>query len=1101
MPQHLPKEISNHHSRHNIFAERVADKVPALIAVYNVHSGKYVYVNDCVEKMLGYSSDDILNGGFEFILSKMHPDDLNVMVEKTTNAIHQIDLNTLGKDSDPIITFEYRMRHKDGSWRWLHIDGSVFDRDAAGRVNHVMNISLDITEQKKNEEVRLAQLRLERSKDDLELIFNSIVDGVTVLDRSGNIVYANETSITFTGFKSLRELAGLTLKDGLRNLDMFTATGEPFDITDLPCLRVVKGLAAEEKIVRCVNKITGDNKWWSFRARSTMDISGQLVYVVSVIHDVTERKKIMDDLNRTHRRNEHILESIADGFFAFDKEWHFNYINKQAESFLGKRREDLIGKLLWDVFPQAKSDTSTMKIMEAVKDNRSLRFEVRSGAQNALFELSVYPSADGVSIYLRDVTETHRMQGQNAQLASIVQYSEDAMISTDLKAVIISWNRGAENIYGYSAEEVIGKNLNLIVPKDRPNEIWNILEKIKQGESVDHLETIRVRKDGIHIPVQVTFSPLRNSEDEVVCLSIVARDMTQLKNAQLKIVQSERRFRALIENSTDGIGLIEKDGKISYLSESASKILGFEAADLVGKNGAEFIHPEDIDYVQQAFGRIMEDPGTKATAVYRTKTKKGNYIWAEVVVNNLLHDESIASLVVNFRDVTERKKAEEQLQYQYHHDVLTDLPNRISFTERLTMALSERPDHSQILGVMLLDIDRFKVINESLGHSIGDRLIQEVSLRLISALGEDSLLARFGGDEFAVFIPGLNAEEDIAKLAHKILESFQPPFLLDSHELYISPSLGVSICPYDGKEVSVLLRNAEAALYRAKDQGGNSYQFYTTTMNALSYEKLTMESKMRHAIENNEFVLFYQPQVDIKTGRIIGTEEFIRWQRPDTSLMLPDRFIPLAEASGLIVPIGQWVVESSISQLKEWHDKGHKDLRMAINISGRQLREKSFIHFMLNAIDKYKIDPSKLELELTESVLIQNADNALAMMKQLNEMGVRFALDDFSTGYTSLKYLKQFPVDMLKIERVFIRDTPFDTQNVAISKSIITLGQSLGMEVVAEGVESKDQLAFLYQQGCDRAQGYLFNGAMPPQSFSEVLTEDRYTAVIEKLKK
>jgi PAS domain S-box-containing protein/diguanylate cyclase (GGDEF)-like protein len=1100
MSQTLFKEQSNLQSADDVFAKRVADRAPGMIVVYNINTGRYVYVNDCVEKLLGYKPEDFTSRGLEFVSSLVHPEDIPKIMEKNNQALAEANQPGISDDSDPIVSFEYRMKHKNGSWVWLHTDGIVFDRTSEGKVNHVMNISIDITEHKEAEGLRLANLRLEQSKEELEVIFNSIEDGITVQDRTGQIVYANNAALKFMGFDSLEQLFASSPAAIMDKFEVFDETGNSFDLNNLPGRQALLGKETKEIIVKWLDKNKGESKWSSIRATAINDYKGQPIYAVNIFRDITLSKKILDDLDRTNRRNQHILESITDGFFAFDKDWKFNYVNKQAEPFLTKKYADLIGRTLWDTIPNAKENQAFEKIVQAVRENRPIRFEQYSASQDRLFELSVYPSRDGVSVYLRDITDTDRVERINAQLAAIVRSSEDAIIGKDLNGNITSWNKGAEHIYGYKAEEVIGKNITMLVPEDRPNEIEYILSKIRSGESVEHYETFRKRKDGKQINVHVTISPVKNSKGEIIGASAVARDITELKKAQQSLVESEKRFRALIENSSDGIALLGKDGKIKYMSSSAEKIMGYTMAEMNTHTRLQSVHPDDYEYVSKLYEKVMTGTSAPITAVYRSKRKDGQYRWFEVVATNLFSDPSVNAVVINFRDITERKKAEEQLSYQYHHDALTDLPNRVLFNEELVVALDRTQGTDTLLAIMLLDLDRFKFINESLGHALGDRLIQEVSLRLSSTVGEKCSLARFGGDEFGILLPQIPTEQEAADLAGKILEAFRPPFNLDSHELYITPSIGISVYPYDGKEIASLLKNAEAALYRTKEQGGNSYQFYTNTMNALSYEKLTMESKLRRAIEQHEFVLFYQPQIDIRTGKIIGTEEFIRWQKPDMSLVLPDRFIPLAEANGLIEPIGEWVLYTAIKQLKVWNDMGF-DLSMAINISGRQLRQKNFINQVINAIEQYKVNPSRIELEITESMVIQNSENALSIMKQLNEMGVKFALDDFSTGYTSLKYLKEYPVDAIKIERQFMRDVPFDSQNSAIVKSIVTLGHSLGMKIVAEGVESKNQLGFLSELGCEIAQGFLFNGAMPPHSLNEVLDDDRYVGVVSKIKK
>ena len=577
-------------------------------------------------------------------------------------------------------------------------------------------------------------------------------------------------------------------------------------------------------------------------------------------------------------------------------------------------------------------------------------------------------------------------------------------------------------------------------------------------------------------------------------------EIQERKFVEQKLQISEERYRALIENTSDGVALLTAEGTLSFVTKPIERMLGYVESELLGQTVFDFIHSDDRERVLELFELVKDQSGLPITAQYRCRHRTGSYKWIECVCVNQLEHPNIKSVIANFRDITERKRAEENLQYQYHHDTLTDLPNRTYLNEKFADNIIESEKKRQSLGLMLIDLDRFKQINESLGHALGDRLIQAVALRIRSCVKDDHILARLGGDEFGILVPDVRLEQDAAKLANQIIEDFRPPFYLDNHEIYISPSIGISLYPYDGTESATLFKNAETALYRAKEHGRNTYQFYTTTMNAAAYERLTLESKLRHAIDNDEFVLFYQPQIDVMNGKIVGTEGLIRWQRPDMSLTLPDRFIPLAEANGLIEPIGEWVVRTALQQGKIWHDQGFK-LFIAINLSARQFKQKNFENILIRMIEESKLDPAFIEFELTESMFAENPEHVMNIMNALRQRGVRFCLDDFSTGYSSLKYIKQFPVDMIKIERNFMKGIPLDVQNSAIAKSIITLGKSLGMEVTAEGVESKQQLAFLYDNACNRAQGYLFNGGMPAHSLSEILGEDRYVSVVSSLPK
>jgi diguanylate cyclase (GGDEF)-like protein/PAS domain S-box-containing protein len=590
--------------------------------------------------------------------------------------------------------------------------------------------------------------------------------------------------------------------------------------------------------------------------------------------------------------------------------------------------------------------------------------------------------------------------------------------------------------------------------------------------------------------------------DNAILFKTVLNEIEQRTKISGELQLSEERYRSLAAATTSIIWVSDPEGRFISKQNSWEEYTGQAQEEYKDYGWVNAIAEEDREAILAewklaitAKRRSFESAGR----LWNAKLKQYRHFVARSIP--LLSDDgNIREWIGSINDVDDRKKAEDQLKYQFHHDFLTDLPNRIFLNQKFEHAIEEATINQKSVALMMLDLDRFKQINESLGHAVGDRLIQEVALRLRTCIRDDFALARLGGDEFGILHTGVDSEEEVAKLCNKILEDFRPAFYLDNHELYISPSIGISMYPYDGREPATLFKNAEAALYRAKDHGRNNYQFYTTTMNSAAYERLTMESRLRHAIENNELVLFYQPQIEVKSGKIVGAEELIRWQRPDGSLILPDRFIPLAEANGLIEPIGEFALRESLRQAKIWYDAGF-ELSIAINLSARQFKQKNFEQMVIRIIEESKVDPRYIELELTETVLAENPETVYPVMNALRERGVKFVLDDFSTGYSSLRYIKQFPVDMLKIERSFLKNVPVDVQNSAIVKSIITLGQSLGMEVTAEGVESKNQLAFLRDQLCHRAQGYLFNGAMPAHSLSEILNEDRYVSVVASLDK
>ncbi|MGZ8868514.1 MAG: putative bifunctional diguanylate cyclase/phosphodiesterase [Thermoanaerobaculia bacterium] len=428
-----------------------------------------------------------------------------------------------------------------------------------------------------------------------------------------------------------------------------------------------------------------------------------------------------------------------------------------------------------------------------------------------------------------------------------------------------------------------------------------------------------------------------------------------------------------------------------------------------------------------------------------------------------------------------------QVEHLAYYDTLTGLPNRTLFADRLAVALAHASRHHYKLAVLFLDVDRFKQVNDSLGHTVGDRLLRTVASRIRSTVREEDTVSRFGGDEFTVLIHIIGKIEDAGKIAQKILDALRAPIIIDEREFVVTSSIGMSIYPIDGTDVETLIRNADTAMYRAKDLGGNSYQFYASTMNHKALEALEVENGLRRALAQEEFVLYYQPLVDVTSGTVFGLEALIRWNHPQLGLLRPDRFIPAAEESGLIIPMGRWVLREACRQANEWHRRGHRVV-VAVNLSGRQFQDPDLTRQVREALEAADLRPEFLELEITEGYAMKDVEKAIVTLRQLKALGVRIAIDDFGTGYSCLSYLKQFPIDTLKLDGSFVRDlaTPEDAQ---IALGVIALAHSLKLKVIAEGVETIGQMAFLREHACDRLQGYLFSRPMPAANFERFVNQ------------
>lgn len=562
-------------------------------------------------------------------------------------------------------------------------------------------------------------------------------------------------------------------------------------------------------------------------------------------------------------------------------------------------------------------------------------------------------------------------------------------------------------------------------------------------------------------------------------------EIAERKQAEIAI----RKLSSAMEKVADSIFITDINGVIDYVNSAFEKNTGFSADEVIGKTPRVLKSGKhDELFYQQIWETLLK--GEVYRNVFINRRKNGQ-LYHEAVTITPLTDEHgiIVHYISSGRDITESIHTQERLHHLAHHDVLTGLPNRALFVDRLKHALKRAERRKRSVAVLFLDMDRFKLVNDTLGHEAGDRLLQAMATRLQTAVREGDSVARFGGDEFAGFLNDVASPEDVAFIVEKVLEALAPPFTIDGHELFISGSVGVSLYPHDGVDAKTLMKNADTAMYRAKQRSGNTSEFYHADMNAHALARLQLETGLRHAIERQEFVLHYQPQFEIKTGAIVGIEALIRWQRSDMSLLSPMEFVPLLEETGLILAVGEWMLHTACQQHQAWMAAGLPSVRMAVNISGRQFEGKNLIQSLQRVLKNIPMQATALELEITESILMKNGDTDIESLQALHEMGMRFAIDDFGTGYSSLTYLKRFPIDILKIDKAFVHDITVDTDDAAIVSAIISMAHSLGIKTVAEGVETLEQLELLHKKGCDFAQGFYFSPPIAGPEMEKLLIQ------------
>jgi diguanylate cyclase (GGDEF)-like protein/PAS domain S-box-containing protein len=1072
------------------------------------------------------------------------------------------------------------------------------------------------------EESMLRAKNAEKEALDHSLFLQTLIDSIP-----SPVFYKTIDGIYLGCNKAFEEISGIPA-DKVIGSTVFDITpselAPKYHESDLSLCRTGGKQVYESHIVNAA----GDLRDVIFNKALFCDSSGESAGIIGTIGDITEIRAMETDLALEKNRLQITLQSIGDAVIATDNNGYLTLINTVAQKLTGWSESEAIGLPLCQVFNiindhnGESAENPVDKVLrtgEIVELANHTSIISRNGDRCSIAD-SCAPIRDengvmvGAVLVFRDVSEQYETQRKirDAELRyrTLFDESPNGVCLVDVETGIpIEFNEIAHTMLGYTREEfaVMPVYMHHEDMKDKYNalQLWDL----PVGERAD-IDTRMLAKDNHIVDVHISLG-LIEIGGRKLCSSIIL-DTTWLKQVEIELAQSERRFRSLVQNSSDVIWIVDQNGTILYSSSSVERIMGYSIENVMYSNAFIYLESKYADMLRRRFEYGLEHPGEEVYWEARACRHDGSYIWIEGIGRNMLDDTNIRGVVINFSDITERKtqqaiermqntavnaasdqivitdpegcitfvnhsfetetgysakevlghkpnilssgrhdlafyenmwltiKAgriwsgevvnkrkdktlyvddmnitpvkndqdviecfiaikrnvtdrksyEEQLDHLAHHDNLTGLPNRLMFNDRLNHSLMIARTSQKRLAVLFIDLDRFKNINDTLGHNMGDTLLKESAERFKNSLRESDILARMGGDEFTVIVNDIRSEQDVFCVAERIQNELSRAFVLDNHEVIISASIGISMYPESGMDSRTLIMNADTAMYRAKEQGRNNCLLYSETMNTRAMERLKLEYGLRGALDRQEFVLHYQPRINTRSGELIGAEALLRWNHPEAGLVPPADFIPMAEETGLIVQIGQWVISEAARQNYEWQKAGFPPVCISVNVSPRQFQQTDILLAAFQSImDNPDMPISFLEVEITEGALMDHPEEAINALEKLKEMGLRISIDDFGTGYSSLSYLKRFPIDAVKIDRSFIKDVHINPEDASICCAIMAMAHNLGMTVVAEGVETTEQYDYMKSIDCDEIQGYLTGKPVTADKFKIILQQ------------
>ncbi len=1033
----------------------------------NDSQGNFKYMNSFGVKKLGYAPDEILSMNYQDIIPIEYRDEIfNFYKEQLEEEINQTyhELPILKKDGRSI-------------WVGQYVSRVINERGEA----EFFGIARDITDFKSIQDA------LVESEEKYRTILESMKEGYYQTDLRGKITFVNNAFTVMVGM-DLHSILGRSYRD-------FFSPETADKIFKVFSSVYRSSERAEFSDWELLHK-SGKSRTISASVELFYGKTGKKAGFRGIVRDLTDKKQYIEALIDSERRFRELVEYLPEIVFELDTGGSILYINQRTTEILGYTPEELLGTNGFNIIVADQRERAARGLGKTLHGKRYNGEGYTFQGKDRLVPIHLYTTPiqeAGITIGIRGIAIdiTNIIEAENTlresqeKFRTMIEHSSEIISIIDNNSIIKYESQSVLQVLGYSQEERLGKNsIDYIHPDDKSEVLKKLQESawLKNGE-ITLLEFRHLHRDGTWRYMESTGSNLfRNPLIQGLLLN--TRDVTERKISEKAMKLHEEKYRRLYNNAL--VGMLTVDFPTKTILETND--LGYTL----------FGHGSRGDIIGTDFFSLFADPGDITGLMRRLESQgevfnfeaplldtKGNKFWTEITAKK--NDENREILVVII-DISKRKQAEELLAYYTFYDQLTKLPNREMFTTKLRMEIvkSQRRDRPRVFAVMCLGLDKFKNINEMHGPVAGDKLLQKIASKMKISFREDDLVSRLDGDKFMVLFTDIGNPEGIVDVVQKAFGVFSDPFIVESNVFHITPSIGVSIFPSDGAREDTLMRNAETAMYHAKERGRNTYYLYNEGMNAEIIKRIRLEEELRHAIIRNEFLAHYQPKVT-QNGDIIGMETLIRWRSPDRGLVPPFEFIPLAEKNGMIEEIGNIILYQACKQNARWQREGLPSLKVAVNLSPYQFNHPDMVSNIIHVLKDTKLEPLWLELEITESGIMSNEAESIEKLKELNALGLSMSIDDFGTGYSSLSKLKDYPIDMLKIDKSFIDLLPDNQKSATIATTIIDLAHNLDFKVVAEGVEFKEQLDFLVANKCDFYQGYYFSRPLPPEDFATKL--------------